>query len=571
MHSRRSFLQHSLALGAGGLLPMGWARSANAGTAKAPYLIVVVVAGGWDTTYCLDPKYSNTYIHGPDADNGGDDESIETYGTDLRVMVNDVKRPSVRTFFENYGTQSTVVAGLEVGSIAHRSGMDRMLTGTRKGTSSPDLAAIVGTTYGFDRPLACVDTCGQSRPGPLAASIGRLGAKSQIVALLDREDALFAPVELGIDYPQIVPTGADEEALDTYLQARASILEAKRASGGRNASHFANYRESIDRQAMILDHRAQFLDELRLGMSATHVDLSTLVANMFKDELCQTVIVESGQSWDTHEGNVNQHDSYEGLFALLNSMMAATEVAGIADETVIAVISELGRAPMLNDEQGKDHWPVTSALLVGPRIGSGRTLGGTSSELASLTVDLASGELDPSSGTSINYANFAAGLLQALDVDPQEWLPDTTPLRIVEARLPAVLLDLLEKRLEPDGLPQHVGGVDAANGRIVGAAVRGQHDDRDRPQVGIVELVLPERPSVHLGHHQIEEQDAGVLSERAELFERLPPVRGGDGRVRSVLEGLHDGARDVAIVVDHHHQLGTGRNHFSLAPWALPP
>jgi hypothetical protein len=432
MHSRRSFLQQALALGAGSfLLPTGLARAATSGK-KPPFLVVVVAAGGWDTTYCLDPKYSNDFVHGPDADPDGGDESIATYGYDLQVMVNDNKRPSVSSFFDKYGTQSTIVSGIEVGSVAHRSCMDRMLTGTRAGTTAPDFAAIVGSTYGSERPLACVDMCGQSRAGPLAASVGRIGANSQIVTLLDRSDAFYAPPEYGVQYPQIVPTTADEDGLESYLTQRLAALEAKRSGGGKNADHMASYRESMLRKALIQGKSEQLLDNLRLGQTAAHADLSQIVTGLFTNGICQSVILDSSQSWDTHTVNTNQHESYDGLFEMLEGMVDAIDAAGIFDDTVVVVVSELGRMPSLNDDLGKDHWPVTSALLVGPRVGTGRALGGTTSTLAARTVDLQSGEVDDNSGTAINYENFTAGLLQALDVDPEDWISEETqPLGIV--------------------------------------------------------------------------------------------------------------------------------------------
>jgi hypothetical protein len=431
MPSRRSFLQQALALGAGSFLPTGLARAATSGK-KPPFLVVVVAAGGWDTTYCLDPKYSTDFVHGPDADADGGDESVATYGYDLQVMVNDTKRPSVSSFFDRYGSSSTIVRGIEVGSVAHRSCMDRMLTGTRAGATAPDFAAIVGSTYGAERPLACVDMCGQSRSGPLAASVGRIGANSQIVTLLDRGDAFYAPADLGVQYPQIVPTTDDQAHLEGYLESRIAALESRRRAGGKNATHVANFRESMLRKGLIQAKSEQFLEELRLGQTAAHADLSGLVTGLFTNGICQSVILDSSQSWDTHSANTNQHDSYEGLFDMLGGMVDAIDAAGIFDDTVVVVLSELGRMPSLNEDLGKDHWPVTSALLVGPRVGTGRSLGGTTSSLASRTVDIQSGEVDDSSGTSINYENFTAGLLKALDVDPEEWISEeTTPLGIV--------------------------------------------------------------------------------------------------------------------------------------------
>jgi hypothetical protein len=347
-------------------------------------------------------------------------------------MVNDDKRPSVSSFFDRYGSSSTIVRGIEVGSVAHRSCMDRMLTGTRAGTSAADVATIVGSAYGSERALACVDMCGQSRPGPLAASVGRIGANSQIVTLLDRSDAFYAPPDLGVEYPQIVPNDNDQALLATYQESRIAVLEAARRSGGRNATHISNFRESLVRKGLLEEKREQFLDNLRLGQTSAHADLSKIVTGLFTNGICQSVILDSSETWDTHSMNVDQHESYDGIFAMLGNMVDALDAAGIFDDTVVVVLSELGRMPSLNADLGKDHWPVTSALLVGPRVGRGRSLGGTTSELAARTVDIQSGEVDDDSGTSINYESFTAGLLQALDVDPADWITDgTQPLGIV--------------------------------------------------------------------------------------------------------------------------------------------
>jgi uncharacterized protein (DUF1501 family) len=93
------------------------------------------------------------------------------------------------------------------------------------------------------------------------------------------------------------------------------------------------------------------------------------------------------------------------------------------DDTVIAVISEMGRTPQLNSGGGKDHWPVTSSMVIGPGIAGGRAYGGTSSTGEAELCDFATGQVS-SSGRSIEPKHFAAGVLAACGVDPADHLPE---------------------------------------------------------------------------------------------------------------------------------------------------
>ena len=93
---------------------------------------------------------------------------------------------------------------------------------------------------------------------------------------------------------------------------------------------------------------------------------------------------------------------------------------------MVAVLSEMSRTPKRNDALGKDHWPHTSALLLGGPVRGGRVLGATDGLQESLPMDLATGAVDPA-GTLLRYDNLAAGLLAMLDVDPGPWLPGSEP------------------------------------------------------------------------------------------------------------------------------------------------
>ena len=92
------------------------------------------------------------------------------------------------------------------------------------------------------------------------------------------------------------------------------------------------------------------------------------------------------------------------------------------------MVSELGRTPLLNAEVGKDHWPVTSAMLIGEQVDGGRVIGATDDAFGSRNVDLATGRVDDN-GTPLRHSNLAAGILKLAGVDPEPHL-SATPLEL---------------------------------------------------------------------------------------------------------------------------------------------
>lgn len=90
------------------------------------------------------------------------------------------------------------------------------------------------------------------------------------------------------------------------------------------------------------------------------------------------------------------------------------------------VLSEMGRTPVLNPSAGKDHWPYTSAMVLGAGVAGGRVLGATDETLAAAPVDYGSGEAS-ASGARLSCASLLAGVLQCLDIDPGGAFPDDAP------------------------------------------------------------------------------------------------------------------------------------------------
>ena len=122
-------------------------------------------------------------------------------------------------------------------------------------------------------------------------------------------------------------------------------------------------------------------------------------------------------------------DFFASLSRLRERLASTPGPTGVplAEDTLIVVGSEMGRTPAWNATFGRDHWPFTSMMLVGPGLRGGRVIGGYTARYGGIGVDPATGEPDPAR-PGIAAADIGATLLALGDVDPGEALPFATPL-----------------------------------------------------------------------------------------------------------------------------------------------
>ena len=411
--TRRALLGGTTALGALYGAGLFRSRSARAEVGSAKNLIVVNAVGGWDTTYAIDPK--------PDASDidGATDGSVRDIGG--IPILDAATRPAVATFFEDFASITTVVNGLQTSSISHTSGYRRIMTGSTA-LDAPDMGTIAAVTHGADLAAPYLVLGTVSFSGPYAAATTRTGNLNQINTLLQPEAGF--PLEDGTFGVQRFLMNEDEQALvEAELRARTSAARGRWGSFGRNGQRGADFEQAIDRAEQLVDVGA--LGELDYAQSfGLQVDLAIAALSLGTSAACQIELT----GWDTHTGNVQQGPLWQELFTQLHRLISGLDDAGILEDTVVAVVSEMGRTPKLNGDVGKDHWPVTSAMLIGTELGGGRVLGATDEAFGGRNVDLQTGLLDDA-GTPMRHGNFAAGVLERIGVDPTGFLGTTTPLR----------------------------------------------------------------------------------------------------------------------------------------------
>jgi uncharacterized protein (DUF1501 family) len=86
---------------------------------------------------------------------------------------------------------------------------------------------------------------------------------------------------------------------------------------------------------------------------------------------------------------------------------------GLFDETLVVVLSEMGRTPRVNGNAGRDHWThCFSVLLAGAGLKGGSVVGASDAHAAYVK------------DRPVRPADVVATVLQCLGIDPDLMVPD---------------------------------------------------------------------------------------------------------------------------------------------------
>jgi len=133
--------------------------------------------------------------------------------------------------------------------------------------------------------------------------------------------------------------------------------------------------------------------------------------------------------WDTHVANFKLLKDYNLPYfdQAFSALMEDLQNHGLLDETLVVVMSEMGRTPRINGNAGRDHWTFCqSMLLAGAGIRGGTVYGASDAEAAYPK------EMPVSTG------DICATIYQCLGIDPESTVPDITgrPMNICQGGQP---------------------------------------------------------------------------------------------------------------------------------------
>lgn len=368
---------------------------------EGPYFLHMHAAGGWDPTLLCDakitaggvtPVYENGLVTEV-ADMNGISVPTMTAGGKFLLRSNGQPLEDPQNFFQTVGRDVLVFNGVDTQTNNHETGVQ----GLSCGHNDVELPALAALWAGFvarqrDVPLAFLANGQYNRTGDVVGTSRFPGDK---VSLLvdpfkgspNDEKALLSPLAV--------------QRIAELRNDRLSRLEAK-ATLPRTKRTFSAMRDAVKSGSSVnllkavagaaLPSLDSFVNDLapdtRAYLSATSstngpsrfVDLGRpleTILRCFQAGVSASATYAQG-GFDTHSNHdVTQSNAMGPFLARLRYVLLRAQQMGLRDKLYVLVTSDFGRTPRYNSGNGKDHWNVTSTLLVGPGIRGGRAIGKT--------------------------------------------------------------------------------------------------------------------------------------------------------------------------------------------------
>jgi hypothetical protein len=447
MIARRTFLK-TLSGGTVAAITGLLSPRAIAGVAKAAeneFFIFIHAAGGWDVTLWADPRNELRGIVHP----------ASTENTDTAPLRRWVDAPLVegaRTFELIHPPNSnlvfgpgigdlaelcdrvTIVNGLEMNTVAHPDGAIFSATGRHLQGGhviAPSIDTMIANEFGADQllpsvsvrfPSAFVGANLDRRVVPLAiddvAAIGHTLSRQQAYDSDSERDLVTAMLsEEAHDLAKrtVYPATAQGIALQYEALRRmlgSNMQQVFSTSGLRGAHPEFNYKARFTTNA------------------ATNSAFA--IESMKRNLVCCVSFAVGG--FDTH-GNIYrtqaqlQQETFDLIATLVRSLDAAPHptLAGakLSDHSHLLVVSEFCRTPQINLQQGRDHYPNNSALVISPRFKANYAFGKTDVDevLPLPTKTFVNG------ARAIAPPDLLATFLAAFGVDPRKYMRDGEVVR----------------------------------------------------------------------------------------------------------------------------------------------
>jgi uncharacterized protein (DUF1501 family) len=478
---RRSFLAASAGFTAS--LMLGKRARAQA-TSTAPLFISIEANQAWDTTTSIDPHAHpsfSTYAQGDIRPaNGVPGIPLAPFSAAQRAfMVRKLGAADV-DFFQTYGSFLRVINAVDNKTVSHDIGPRNAFSGSLR-EGFPAIGALAAAVQGRDRPLAFLSTGGFDNTEGVV-TLTRSG-RQNLLRELARPNSSNGTATAATMLPGGVEALVQNEqrARDARRQA---LLNARRSLKKTLVNH----------QAMITGRASEtdFLDLAAvLDESPATNDRNGLIAGaglvlaaMRTDPAaCSSAHLSFG-NFDTHFDHddpatghsVRMRDLLEGIGHIIeeiqnNPANAALKARGV----LIYVASDFGRTAYNGGEEdgarGKDHWPVTSSMVIGLGAMQAKVSGGT---VIGKTTPLLSGRVQP--GLRAHPWRFGGNGNLTHANDPQATgagVFTLTPTEVNYALRAALDLDaevplpgsprLTERFALPEVDPTFVAAVDAAH------------------------------------------------------------------------------------------------------------
>jgi len=404
---RRDFLK--LASLAGLAVVVGPTNSKEAEAAEpytGPLWLMINAGGGWDPTSMCDPKGGL----GPDDPKAVNrlftTAEIQTIGAFQVPPPNNGPLSQINQFFQDHYQNLLVINGIDTQTNSHDVGSRTTWTGSLT-DGRPAFAALLAAAYGATLPMGFITNGGYDNTAGIvpSARVGNIDAIQRAAY----PNVLYPP-----DNPETFHSDITSGLIAKAREDRHNAVVAKqrltRIKKNMNTLYAA--RTGSNELKKLLDYLPD-LDAFQTDIGRQ----AAFAMAAYQADICVAANLDIG-GFDTH----GQHDNNQlpQLAELLAGVGEAWSQAGavIGGNVRILVGSDFGRTPMYNDGDGKDHWNITSMLMMGTGI-PGNKLFGVSDPVHNAVSINEAGVEDPN-GFTLHPGHIHIQLRKLAGIDQNE-------------------------------------------------------------------------------------------------------------------------------------------------------
>jgi len=222
--------------------------------------------------------------------------------------------------------------------------------------------------------------------------------------------------------------GVSEEIFDAQLDIRHKLdaeFDEQFSKGYRNVRAYSEMYEAAVKLMRSEDLEAFDLSKEDKAMHALYGDgnfaKGCLLARRLVEKNVNFIEVElSGFDW--HTDNFEEADSkLPKIDQAIGALLQDLKQRGLLDSTLVAVATEFGRTPKINQNAGRDHYPKAfSCMLAGAGVKGGHVHGKTDEHAANVVE----GKVDAAD------FNATIGHLMGVEYDKTLYSPSKRPFKM---------------------------------------------------------------------------------------------------------------------------------------------
>lgn len=408
---RRDFLKIASTAGLGvAAAGLPFASDAAAAPYEGTFWVTINAGGGWDVTSFCDPKGS-TGADDPDPMNHYLKTDIGTaVGSASKMQYAPDPNGANKAFFDKYAKDLMVLNGVDNSTNSHDVGSRVTWSGTLV-ENKASFAALVAGAYGSALPMAYVTNGGYDVAAGVVAvtRVGNIDAVRRIA------------------YPNVIDPMYDQNQTPFYTDETESRIASTRDARHQAMASKQNLPRIQQAMGMLFTARSgqnelkkltEFLPAQLENQNLRRQAQIALAA--YRAGICVSANLGIG-GFDTHGNNDQQQFArLAEIWSGVDFLIEEAKATGVWGNMVIMIGSDFGRTPGYNGGNGKDHWSITSQLLMGKGIPGDTVIGKTTDRHNPYNIDPATLQSVEGSGIRLKPGHIHRALrrLAGIDTNP---------------------------------------------------------------------------------------------------------------------------------------------------------